>query len=56
MSFRRPTLLSDVHRIDEFDSGKPALDAFLRDMAMHNQRKAYARTFVIATDDYRVAG
>ena len=56
MSFRRPTLLSDVHRVDEFDSGKPALDAFLRDMAMHNQREAYARTFVIATDDYRVAG
>lgn len=54
--YRKPVPLADNHRIDDFDSGKPALDSFLRDMALHNQQQGYSRTFVIATEDYRVAG
>lgn len=54
--FRKPAPLGDHHRIDAFDSGKPSLDAFLKDMALYNQHQGYSRTFVIAEADYRVAG
>jgi GNAT superfamily N-acetyltransferase len=54
--FRRPAPLADDHIVGDFDSGKPALNAFLKDMALHNQLQGYTRTFVIATDDYHVAG
>ncbi|MCF3642636.1 GNAT family N-acetyltransferase [Rhizobium sp. TRM95111] len=54
--FRKPTPLAVSHRVDEFDSGKPALDAFLKDLALYNQEQGYTRTFVIADAQYRVAG
>jgi GNAT superfamily N-acetyltransferase len=54
--FRRPNPLAEHHRIDDFDSGKPALDAFLKDMALYNQQQGYTRTFVVADRDYRVVG
>ena len=54
--FRRPALLAEHHRIESFDSGKPELDGFLKDMALHNQLQGYTRTFVIADADYAVVG
>lgn len=54
--FRKPAPLGDHHRIDGFDSGKPSLDAFLREMALYNQHQGYSRTFVIADSEYRVVG
>lgn len=54
--FRKPAPLGDHHRLDAFESGKPALDAFLKEMALYNQHQGYSRTFVIADVDYRVVG
>lgn len=54
--YRKPAPLSEQHRIEDFDSGKPALDDFLKTVALHNQARGYSRTFVIADRDYRVAG
>ncbi|MBB3963733.1 GNAT family N-acetyltransferase [Rhizobium metallidurans] len=54
--FRKPVPLSEHHLVDDFDSGKPALDGFLKDMALYNQQQEYTRTVVIATEDYRVVG
>lgn len=56
MGYRKPTPLSEKHVLTDFESGKPTLDAWLRDMALYNQRQGYTRTFVIADEDYRVAG
>jgi GNAT superfamily N-acetyltransferase len=52
--FRRPAPLNDQHRVDDFDSGKPELDDYLRDMALYNQHQGYTRTFVIADAEHRV--
>jgi GNAT superfamily N-acetyltransferase len=54
--FREPELLSDTHRIFRFESGKPALDAFLLDLAATSQRSGFARTFVVSDDDVQVVG
>nr|WP_234937372.1 GNAT family N-acetyltransferase [Rhizobium herbae] len=53
---RKPALLSSDHRIDEFDSGKPMLDGFLKEVALYNQQHGYTRTFVIADTDQKVVG
>jgi GNAT superfamily N-acetyltransferase len=39
-----------------FNSGKPSLDDWLRDMALYNQAQGYSRTFVIADEHYNVVG
>jgi GNAT superfamily N-acetyltransferase len=54
--FRRPALLQDHHNRESFDSGKPALDVFLKTMALHNQVQGYSRTYVIADGDFSVVG
>lgn len=54
--FRKPAPLTENHLTGDFDSGKPALDAFLKDMALYNQQQGYSRTFVIADADFRVVG
>ncbi|WJR67629.1 GNAT family N-acetyltransferase [Neorhizobium sp. CSC1952] len=54
--YRKPVPLNEQHRLEGFDSGKPALDAFLKEMALHNQAQGYTRTFVIADADFRVVG
>jgi ribosomal protein S18 acetylase RimI-like enzyme len=54
--FRKPAPLSDLHKFDGFDSGKPELDSFLFNMAQYNQREGHSRTFVIADADYNVVG
>jgi len=56
VGFRKPAPLAEKHIVDGFESGKPALDAWLRDMALYNQAQGYTRTFVIADEDYNVAG
>lgn len=54
--FRKPAPLTNIHRIEDFESGKPPLDSFLRDMALYNQQQGYTRNFVIADADFRVVG
>jgi len=54
--FRKPVPLDENHRVEDFDSGKAALDEFLKDMALHNQQQGVSRIFVIADADFRVAG
>lgn len=54
--FRKPAPLTENHRTDKFVSGKPTLDAFLKDMALYNQQQGYTRTFVIADKDFQVVG
>jgi GNAT superfamily N-acetyltransferase len=56
LGYRRPVPLSERHDLAGFDSGKPALDAWLKDMALYNQAQGYTRTFVIADEKYNVAG
>lgn len=45
-----------MHILDGFNSGKPPLDEWLKDMALYNQTQGYTRTFVIADEHYRVVG
>lgn len=54
--YRKPALLGEQHRLEDFDSSKPVLDVFLKDLALHNQLQGYTRTFVIADADFRVVG
>jgi GNAT superfamily N-acetyltransferase len=44
------------HRTDEFDSGEPTLDRWLRTYAGQSQRRDVARTFVTADSKLRVVG
>ena len=56
MEFYRPvTLDQDKHRRDEFDSGEPSLDEWLRRYAGQNRRGKTAAVWVIADSEYRVA-
>lgn len=50
-----PELLAAHHRVDEFNSGKPNLDQWLRGAALINQRENYTRTFVVTDADGQVA-
>jgi GNAT superfamily N-acetyltransferase len=54
--YRKPAPISEQHVTTEFDSGKPSLDDWLKDMALHNQAQGYSRTFVIADEHYNVVG
>jgi GNAT superfamily N-acetyltransferase len=42
----RPSPLSEVHDCTDFDSGRPQLDAWLRERALRNQRTGASRTYV----------
>jgi GNAT superfamily N-acetyltransferase len=52
-SLQPPQPLVDVHEVAEFDSGEPALDAWLRRRARANQASGATRTFVLC-DQARV--
>jgi GNAT superfamily N-acetyltransferase len=52
----RSAPLRDEHRLDEFESGEPDLDRWLRDHARAAEAKRTARTFVWVDADGRVAG
>ncbi len=54
--FRRPAPIAEHHSTSDFDSGKPPLDEWLRDMALYNQSQGYTRTFVIADEHFNVVG
>jgi GNAT superfamily N-acetyltransferase len=48
--------LSEHHRIDGFDCGKPDLNVYLAERARESQRDGYARTYVISDADQLVVG
>lgn len=55
MRFYRPTLLDpDKHHRDEFTSGEPTLDEWLRRYAGQNRRGNTAAVWVIADANYKV--
>jgi len=47
-----PYPLSAHHRLDNFQSGEPALDDWLKRRAVKNQTTGSSRTYVICKDDY----
>ena len=53
MSLEGPLLLNADHALDQFNSGKPALDDWLRRRALNNQLGGASRTWVV-TDTSRV--
>ena len=52
--FRAPEPLSSVHKLSDFDSGKPELDIFLSQLEMASQRDGFARTFVVSDSELNV--
>lgn len=54
--YRRPAPLSEFHQLADFQCGKDELDLYLRQRAMTNHMEGYSRTYVIADEEYRVAG
>jgi GNAT superfamily N-acetyltransferase len=51
-----PTPLRPDHLFDEFDSGVPVLDDWLRRRALNNQVSGASRTYVVCTENHEVAG
>ena len=47
MTISAPELLTTHHRLERFDCGTPALDAWLRKRALGNQASGASRTFVV---------
>lgn len=47
MSLSSPELLTDEHDTSQFDSGKPALDHWLKTHALSNQRKGFTVVMVV---------
>ena len=55
--FQAPVLLSEIHSVASFDCGVEALNSFLKNHALQNQRNNSARTFVSTrTDGPEVVG
>lgn len=54
MTVSAPAPLADHHLLDDFDSGTPLLDDWLKRRARTNQATGASRTFVVATDDQQV--
>ncbi len=52
----RPAPLSGTERLDDFDSGEPVLDDWLRRHAAKNEASGASRTFVVCDARRRVAG
>ena len=50
MAFSGIELLNDTHRLDEFDCGKPALNAWLVGFARTNQSRGFTRVLVVHDD------
>jgi GNAT superfamily N-acetyltransferase len=51
----RPESLSEGHDLSEFDCGDPALNHWLRDRALTNQKSSASRTFVVAREGSVIA-
>lgn len=56
MGYRKPVPIDEQHSVVGFDSGKPALDDWLKDMALYNQAQGYTRTFVISDEHFNIVG
>lgn len=54
MTISAPAPLAEHHLLDEFDSGTPLLDDWLKRRARSNQTTGASRTFVVATEEHRV--
>jgi len=50
-----PVPLEESHDLAAFDSGEPALDTWLRERALHNERRGGSRTYVVCAEA-RVVG
>lgn len=55
MALSPPELLADHHLVDEFMSGEPALDNWLKRRARANQANGASRTYVVC-EERKVAG
>lgn len=55
MTLRPPQPLATGHHVEAFDSGRPALDDWLRHRVLKNERRGASRTYVVC-EDGRVAG
>ena len=53
MTISAPAPLAAHHRLDDFDSGTPLLDDWLKRRARANQENGASRTFVVATEDQK---
>ena len=51
MSLSPAAPLADHHKVDDFHSGEPALDDWLRRRARANQASGATRTFVVCDGD-----
>ena len=51
-----PQPLTAAHRVEDFSSGEPTLDEWLKRRAMPNQVSGASRTFVVVDQDKRVLG
>ena len=51
-----PAPLRPDHAIEDFDSGVPVLDDWLRKRALNNQALGASHTYVVCADDNRVVG
>lgn len=54
LGLHAPEPLASGHDISDFSCGKPILDEWLFDLALHNQAANYTRTFVIRDGEMRV--
>jgi GNAT superfamily N-acetyltransferase len=54
MTLAAPRPLDDTHRLDEFDSGTPSLDDWLRRRAKANAAAGASRTYVVTDGPERV--
>src|SRR5262244_3058196 len=53
---KAPTPLHPDHDFDDFDSGVPVLDDWLKKRAMNNQASGASRTYVVCTESNVVVG
>jgi GNAT superfamily N-acetyltransferase len=51
-----PAPINPDHRYDDFDSGVPVLDDWLKKRALKNQASRASRTYVVTAEDQAVAG
>lgn len=56
MTLAAPTLLNEMHVLDGFDCGVPALDDWLKRRARANLVSGASRTFVVAEPESKVIG
>ena len=55
-ALKAPAPIRPDHHCDDFDSGVPILDDWLRKRALNNQTSGASRTYVVCTEDNVVAG